>query len=296
MTVTPPRGDFFSRLDPAKRFETMLVASFFLHLLLVFGVGFSLPTPKFAPSDAHSIDVVLVNKKSTTRPTHSDTYAQANLEGGGTVDTERHAKSPLPVLDDSKSDTAVTRKQQRVQELEEQARRLASDIRSVNKVETARSSRKNSPSPRLDAADLLQSSFDAAKLQAQIDKDMDAYNKRPRKAFVGASAQEYVLARYLEDWRMKVEKVGNLNYPEEAKRQKLYGSLRLTVEINADGSVRNIELNRSSGHKELDEAALRIVRLAAPYAPFSTDIRSKYDVISITRTWMFTKSDQLQSQ
>jgi protein TonB len=125
---------------------------------------------------------------------------------------------------------------------------------------------------------------------------MDAYNKRPRKVFIGATAREYILSRYLEDWRMKVEKVGNLNYPEEAKRQKLYGSLKLTVEINADGSVRNIELNRSSGHKELDQAALRIVRLAAPYAPFSADIRDKYDVVSITRTWMFTKSDELHSQ
>lgn len=285
---------FFSRLDPSDRLWVLLIASFVLHLGVVFGVRFKFPQPKIASSSPHAIEVVLVNKKSAKRPSHAEVYAQANLEGGGTVETDRRARSPLPVLEENQ-DASVTRKQRRVQELEEQTRQLASQIKTADKMES-RSPRRNSPSPQLSAADLIQSSHEAIRLQAQIDRDLDTYNKRPRKVALGATAREYVLARYLEDWRMKVEKVGNLNYPEEAKRQKLYGSLMLTVEINADGSLRSVELNRSSGHKVLDQAALRIVRLAAPYAPFAADIRRNYDVVSITRTWTFTRADELQSQ
>jgi protein TonB len=102
-----------------------------------------------------------------------------------------------------------------------------------------------------------------------------------------------VFARYVEDWRAKVERVGNLNYPEAARQQKLYGSLQLTVSIKSDGSVEKVEINRSSGSKILDAAAIRIVELAAPYAAFSDEMRSKVDILGITRTWIFTKADQL---
>lgn len=294
MSATLPHGGFFSRLAPSDRLWVLLIASFVLHLGAVFGVSFKFPQPKIAPSNPHAIEVVLVNKKSANRPSHAEVYAQANLEGGGTLETDRRAKSPLPMLEENQ-EMAVSQKQRRVLELEERTRQLASQIKTADKMES-RSTRRNSPSPHLSAADLIQSSHDTIRLQAQIDRDLDNYNKRPRKVSIGATAKEYVLARYLEDWRMKVEKVGNLNYPEEAKRQKLYGSLMLTVEINADGGVRTVELNRSSGHPVLDQAAMRIVRLAAPYAPFSADIRRNYDVVSITRTWAFTRADELRSR
>jgi protein TonB len=99
----------------------------------------------------------------------------------------------------------------------------------------------------------------------------------------------------VEAWRQKVEKIGNLNYPEAAKDKKLYGRLRMTVSIKADGSIENIEINESSGHKILDDAARRIVEMAGPYAAFSEDIRKDTDILSITRTWTFTKEDSLAS-
>ena len=135
-----------------------------------------------------------------------------------------------------------------------------------------------------------------ARLEAQVSQDWDAYQKRPKRMFVGARTSEYSFAQYVEDWRIKVERVGNLNYPEEAKQQKLYGSLQLTVSIKADGSLENVEINRSSGHKALDQAAVRIVKLAAPYAAFGEDIRKKIDILSITRTWIFARGDQLTSE
>jgi protein TonB len=118
----------------------------------------------------------------------------------------------------------------------------------------------------------------------------------PRRKFIGARTQEYRYAQYVEDWRSKVERIGNLNYPEIARRQKIFGKLTLTVSIRADGSVESIEVNRPSGQRILDASAVRIVKLAAPYAPFPPDIRKELDVLSITRTWIFTSTDRLESE
>ncbi|MCC6160808.1 MAG: energy transducer TonB, partial [Nitrosomonas sp.] len=109
---------------------------------------------------------------------------------------------------------------------------------------------------------------------------------------------EYRFARYLEDWRLKVERIGNLNYPEAARKQKLYGSLQLTVGIRSDGSLESIGIDRSSGVQILDDAAIHIVRLAARngFAPFPPDIRRDTDILHITRTWVFSRSDKLSSE
>jgi protein TonB len=132
-------------------------------------------------------------------------------------------------------------------------------------------------------------------LEGEIAKELDDYNKRPRKKFIGTSAVEYRFAQYFEEWRTKVERVGTLNYPEAA-RGKLYGSLVLTVTIRNDGSVAGIEINRSSGHKILDDAARRIVAMAAPFAAFPPAIRHDTDVLEITRTWNFTQRDSLETR
>ena len=133
------------------------------------------------------------------------------------------------------------------------------------------------------------------RLQAQIDKRVEEYQKRPRKQFIGARASEYRFAQYEEDWRMKVERFGTLNYPSEA-RGRYYGTLRLTVTLRADGSVESVELDKSSGLKVLDQAAFRIVRMAAPYAAFPPDIRKDTDQLVITRTWFFGQGDKVWTE
>jgi len=100
----------------------------------------------------------------------------------------------------------------------------------------------------------------------------------------------------VESWRQKVEKIGNLNYPEAAKNLKMYGQLQMTVSINADGTIESVQINRSSGHKVLDEAAKHIVELAAPYSRFPDDMHKDMDILSITRTWTFTKEDSLATE
>jgi periplasmic protein TonB len=142
----------------------------------------------------------------------------------------------------------------------------------------------------------VQKALEIAKLEAQIDKNWDAYQKLPRRTFIGARTQEYRFAQYIEDWRIKVERIGNLNYPEQARRQKIFGKLQLSVSINKDGSVENVEVSRPSGHPLLDAAAIRIVKLAAPYSPLPPNITKDTDILTITRTWSFTPSDKLESE
>jgi len=144
--------------------------------------------------------------------------------------------------------------------------------------------------------ELVQKALEMARLEAQIDKNWDDYQKLPRRKFIGARTQEYRFAQYIEDWRVKVERIGNLNYPEQARRQQIYGKLQLSVSIRADGSVESVEVSKSSGQRILDAAAMRIVKLAAPYSPLPPSITKDTDILTITRTWTFTSTDRLESE
>lgn len=150
--------------------------------------------------------------------------------------------------------------------------------------------------PAPNAAALIASSFQMASLDAEIAARVEAKAKRPRRKFVSANTTEYRFAAYMEAWRAKVERVGNLNYPDEARRNQLTGSLILDVALNADGSLNELTLRRPSGHKVLDDAALRIVKLAAPFAPFPADFNADVDILHITRTWQFLNSNQFSSR
>lgn len=148
--------------------------------------------------------------------------------------------------------------------------------------------------PAVTAAQILASrNTEIAELTARIHHNSVTYANRQRRKAISASTREYKYANYLEAWRRKVERVGNLNYPEEAKRHKMYGTLILHVAVRADGSIEGIRVLRTSGFDVLDEAAIKIVQLSAPFAPFPPDIRSETDVLDITRTWQFLRSNRL---
>ena len=301
MKNLPHAGKFIAPLlkllamEDASRFQYAMLASFVLHAIVIFGVTIRPPDISKLNNIAPSLEVVLVNSKSASRPLAADALAQHNLEGGGNTDADRRAKSPLPMVRNDKQTAELTMEARRVEQLEQEARQLMTQVASQTKVDSAVAQ----PQPQTDAkvtaaaADIMSKSLEILRLEAQIAKDMDTYNKRPRKGFIGARAQEYRFARYIDDWRLKIERVGTFNYPQAARDQKIYGSLQLTVSIRQDGTVDSIEINRSSGQKILDEAAIRIVKLAAPYAAFPADISKDTDVLGITRTWTFARSDQL---
>ena len=243
-----------------------------------------------------ALDIILVNAKSARKPNDAQALAQSNLDGGGNTDENRRARTPLPPTQQQVTGTDIEQMQRRVQALEAAQQKMLAQARSLRNIASGQTaSEQPTPVPNLSGLDLAESARAMARLEGEISKSVDEYNKRPRKKFIGARAEEYRFAQYIEDWRQKIERIGTLNYPEAA-RGKMYGTLVLTVTINADGRVDRIDINRSSGHKLLDDAARRIVQMASPYAAFPPDIRRDTDVLEITRTWYFTQGDQLSAK
>jgi periplasmic protein TonB len=274
-----------------------------------------------------SLEVVLVNAKTEKAPDNAELIAQANLDRGGNTDEDRKMKTVLPVPPRQTTDVkfqekkeAATaaksvklkakeeREEKRVAELEKQAEVLMTQLKAESKIE-AESTKKaetrvvepeqsteNVLTKKLNREDLLAASLEIDRLEAQIAKQQEEYQKRPKRRFLGARAKAADDALYLEAWRQKVERIGNMNYPTTARAQKIYGTLQLTVSIRADGSVENITIDRSSGSKILDDAAINIVKLAAPYADFSEQMKMTTDILGITRTWTFTNEDALYTK
>lgn len=244
-----------------------------------------------------ALEVVLVNSKTASKPLKPEVLAQANLDGGGNTDDDRRAKSPLPARRHVENGDDLRRAQKRVEQLESKQRQLLAAAKSEVAVasEPARPVEEAPRAPQPSGVDLANMAHAMARLEAQIARQTEEYQKRPRKVFVGARATEFRFAQYVEDWRVKVENFGNLNYPSEA-RGRIYGSLRLTVSIRADGTVDNMQVERPSGYPMLDRAAEKIVATAAPYARFPPEIRRDTDIIVITRTWTFAPGDKLYGE
>ncbi len=268
--------------------------SIVLHAFLLFGIALVLPDPRKAANYLQPLQVVLVNSKSDSKPFRADALAQHNLDGGGNTAEDRRAKSPLPSIGDD-SRFSPEQEAKHVAELEAKTKRMMTRMKSdYSTVPQELKEQKNNTSSN--GEELVQKALEMVRLEAQINKNWDAYQKLPRRKFIGARTQEYRFAQYIEDWRIKVERIGNLNYPEQARREHIYGKLQLSVSIRADGSLDSVEVTTPSGKPLLDAAAVRIVRLAAPFSPLPPSITRDTDILTITRTWSFTPTDTLESQ
>lgn len=286
---------------PHPRGRTLLVAAFALSLALhglLLSVHFRLP--EAAAVRDRGLEVVLVNARHARPAEKAEVLAQTNLDGGGSTAQDVRPSTPLPPQPARRNGDALAEAKRRTPAPAHTPKPALTRDTAAARVAAApqRSAPPPppvaKPKPAVSGLDLLDSAAAIARLEATIDHSLQDLAKLPRKKFIGSRAQEYRFARYIEDWRLKVERVGALNYPEAA-RGKLYGNLLLAVTIRADGAVAEVHVQRSSGHKLLDDAAVRIVRLAAPYAAFPPDIRKDYELIEITRTWSFTGSDQLRA-
>lgn len=272
-----------------------------------------------------SLEVVLVNAKTEAAPKKAKLIAQANLDRGGNTDLDRKMKTALPMpkqktpevqLQQNKKSRAAsqasklqakeTREDKHVAELEKKAQELLTQLKSDKTIDTKpidnataaepEEGKKKIVSKSLDREALLAASLEIDRLEAQIAKQQEEYQKRPKRRFLGARAKAADDALYLEAWRQKIERIGNMNYPTAARNQKIYGKLQLTVSIRSDGTVEKIKVDKSSGSKVLDDAAINIVKLAAPYAKFSKAMKKTTDILGITRTWNFTQEHALSTQ
>lgn len=267
-----------------------LAVSIVLHAVLLL---ITFAPPKFNPASfAPQLDVVLVNSKSANRPVKADALAQANLDGGGNTEADRHAKTNLPKVPNMESAQQVQLAASRVRQLEEEAQRLLqlSQSTAANAPATHPSPAQASPEKIEDPA-VQQQRLMIAQLEAQIAREWSEYQKLPRRKFIGARTEGVVYAEYVDKWRQRVEKVGTQHFPDEARRNKTFGSLVMTVHIKADGSVEKVDIDRSSGHRVLDAAARRAIDLAGPFPPLPAAVRKDWDILSISRTFNYTRSD-----
>ncbi len=277
-----------------------------VHALPVLGIemlrGLGLEGRK-RPKATESLEVVLVNQRTDTAPAKAEVLAQSNLDGGGNTDAKHRATSPLPAKDAPPA-TELEQKQQEQKQLEQKAAELMRRIKSEHHA-PAQDNKTQQAQPEgsgIDQETLKQQARDLAGMAAQIDKNYNAYQQKPRKAFVGVRAQQTSVAMYVDNWRQKIERVGTLTYPTDSRGQKLAGTLRITVEIAADGSIASSSVEKSSGNPELDAQALRILKLSSPFPPLPPDIKATdssgmpAQYLVITRTWTFAKGGGFDTQ
>lgn len=296
MTAALPLAPLSPSVRPADRLGFTLLIALALHLVLILGVSFQLPKPSLL---SKSLEITLASFDSKKKPKEADYLAQHNQQGSGTLDHKAVPKTTeVAPFQDSKINTVtppVTPKQSAKQEPAKAtlATKTPRPTQTSVKHENTKPLNEPQPAPSFDASQL---SSEIASLEAQLDTDRQLYAKRPKiHRLNAASTLRDKGAWYKEEWRKKIERIGNLNYPDEARRQRIYGSLRLMVSINRDGTLYEVQLLESSGQPVLDEAAKRIVRLAAPFAPFSGDL-ADIDRLEIIRTWRFERGDRLASQ
>jgi protein TonB len=270
-----------------------VVFSAMVHGVVLLGVGFTAPDP---PPATPTLDVMLVSTSTRDAPDRADFLANANQAGGGDLDEKARPTAP-----------ASAPVQQPEPGLAEAPRPVGAPLpvpeRSVPVLATRAERVPQVPSqdpqqrpqqalpPAEEANDRLEQ---LARLAAERDAAAQAYAKRPRRKFISAQTREYAYAAYMRAWVARVERVGNLNYPPEARQRQIHGDLILTVAINRDGSIESIDIVKPSGQRVLDDAAVQIVRMSAPFNELPDDPDQRVDILHITRTWQFMPGDVLR--
>lgn len=270
-----------------------------IHAIIILGVSFDLVD--INNDVVTTMEITLVHQRSNEEPEKADYLAQENQLGGGTQQSKTRPSSPfsnpLPIPENGFApNSRQAMSPPPIKEYKKQT-----EIMSVENSESVVNSKKlqeETPitTKSLTAAQLFERSQQIAKLSAEINKLKEASQQTPKRTYVsGANAKKYRFASYMDAWRTKVERIGNMNYPAIVTRKKITGSLLLIVGINPDGSIHSARITRSSGYKELDRAALRIVNMAAPYPPLTKEILKDTDILYIPRVWRFQNGSRLQT-
>jgi len=259
-----------------------LLASFLVHALML-TLRFAPPLPVILSPQDQGMEIVLLNTRSSSRPVKADVIAQVDQEGGGEHERGR-AKSPLPPSEFARDGTDLLLQRQRLEALEARQRELLALSRDREGLAPLRPA---PDAPRPDAADRETREAVLARMQAEIERNIEDYNKRPRRMTFGINAVGAVHAQYVAEWASQVERIGTERYPAEA-RGKMYDSLIITVEIDRHGQVVDVIVNRKSRHEALNRAVRQIVYAGQPYARFPDDMARQGDILQIVRTWTFT--------
>ncbi len=286
----PVRPPMRPKIGTGDRLSLTIFFAIVLHSLIILGISFSGEDRTQPPQKLPGLEVTLVQSRADKEIKDADFLAQANQEGGGdTEEKVRPSTEEVPVVPTGEvgevrefvPDTRIATQP------EPQHQEILTAASSERKIAAGLNAPQVKQKVNITAAQLLSRSKEIARLSAEIDQTQRVFAHRPKRKFISARTKEYKFASYEEAWRAKVERIGRINFPDEARRKKLSGSLIMSVTINQDGSLKSIKIRQSSGHKILDDGAVRIVRLAAPFSRFSKDIRKDTDELVITRTWVF---------
>lgn len=267
-----------------------------LHAAVILGVTFTFMEKT---ESSRTMEVTLAQHRSKNVPDKADFLAQFQQQGSGTLEEKALTTSPTKAdFHDTVIRETTTPRFESASKAPAERRVIAAlanpDHSTPLQIESKKTREADEPSN--DERTLLEKSLHIASLEARLERLRQEHAKRPRiKRLTSLSTSSSIDAYYLHSWRRKIENVGNLNYPSEARRRKLFGSLRLLVSIYPDGSLKEVEILESSRHQVLDDAAVRIVRLAAPFAPFPDEMRKTTDVLEIIRTWQFRRNSSLKS-
>ncbi|MDA1369255.1 MAG: energy transducer TonB [Proteobacteria bacterium] len=280
-----------------ERFGFTVFLSVCAHAIIILGVGF---TYLEELNSEAALEITMAQYRSELVPEDADFLAQENQTGSGTLDAATAPSTPFEsdFYDDQIQEVLpIPQAPEIVNDVELQDLAVISsfddDDHVSQQLDEVDPEREETLSEESTPDEL---SLAIASLQAQLDLRREAYAKRPRKYTISsASTKKSHDALYLDNWRRRIEAVGNINYPEQARRQQLYGSLRMLVALLPNGEVANIQILQSSGHSILDQSAIEIVNLAAPFQPFPEAMRAEADILEIIRTWRFHEGNALTS-
>lgn len=294
-------------VSPADRLGVTVFFAVIAHLILILGVTF---TPEDRPERrVDALDVVLVPWRSAeAAPDRPDHLAQANRDGGGASTVKVRPQAPGSAPPDagkpavgaaaavgSRPAGRSGRPPRPDPGRAGEAPRAPDSAVESTMVPPTPAADPSTPARDVDTATPENRSLAMAALSAEIERKLKAYAERPRRKWISARTREHEFAAYMDAWRRRIERIGNLNYPDEAVRRLLSGSLLLDVALSSDGTVESVTVRRSSGERVLDDAAVRIVQLAAPFPAFPENIAEKVDVLHIERTWVFHLDNRFRS-
>lgn len=282
-------------IGPRERVRVTFLFSMVLHAVFVLGVTFAMEDPK---ASLPALDVILVESTNAAKPATADFLANAAQKGGGESDEAKRPRAPVSSAV-PKPTLGVAPKTLRASAPRPQPKSPPPVVttRGQSGFEVQRTAAKPEVPklPEMTGRELIERSMEMARLAAEIDRQSEAYAKRPKRKFISANTQEYAYAAYMRAWVARVERIGNLNFPDEARQRKLAGDLVMTVAVRRDGTVERIDVIQPSGYPVLDAAAQEIVRLSEPFAPLPRTV-DDVDILHITRTWQFLPGGVLRNQ
>lgn len=279
------------QVSAVDRLSFTLFMAVALHGVLLLGITFA---PEDPSASARTMEITLSRSDDEPAPEDADFLARTSQQGSGTEEEKRELTTSQPARSNASEVSPVQPVAPAVTEPapREQQDVVRTEAPSREREATAEPA-EQSPEEELPVArrkSLMERSLEIASLEARLDEQTRAYAKRPRVTRVtAASTMASANAWYVQDWVRKVTRVGNLNYPSEARQGGIHGDLRMMVSLRKDGTIKEVAILESSGSRVLDDAAIRIVRMAAPFPPFPEDMREKTDELEIIRTWSFQR-------